>query len=212
MTSASRSQPAVRRYAVIALVVLVAAAGVTAIVALLQASWSTPAETEALVVPDTSDPALADFQARLNGYLELRTSLAEKLEPLRPTADSAELTARQESLAAAIKESRRFARKGDLVPAAIAERLRSIIVSDFMSRTPEERAALYAEVPAGMVLEINRTFPAQAALPTVPPLLLKSLPVLPDNLQYRFANRHLIILDGDTQVIADYVPNVLPSK
>ncbi len=46
----------------------------------------------------------------------------------------------------------------------------------------------------------------------MPPLLLSKLPQLPDNLQYRFFGRHLVILDGDTQIIIDYVANVLPSK
>ena len=57
---------------------------------------------------------------------------------------------------------------------------------------------------------INRTFPEDAALPTVPPLLLSKLPQLPDNLQYRFFGRHLVILDADTQIIIDYVANALP--
>ena len=57
---------------------------------------------------------------------------------------------------------------------------------------------------------INQIYPAKAALPTVPPLLLAKLPMLPDNLQYRFIDRHMVILDGDTQMIIDYVSNVLP--
>jgi hypothetical protein len=44
----------------------------------------------------------------------------------------------------------------------------------------------------------------------VPPLLLLSLPALPDNLQYRFYGRHLVVLDGDALIIVDYVANVLP--
>jgi hypothetical protein len=209
MTSGVRVRPAFRRYALVALVITAAVSGAALIAAIVQAGYAD--DEAAAAVPDTSDPALKDFQARLQAYLDLRTSLAMKLKPLRPTDDSAALVAGQESLAAAIREARKDARQGDLIPAAIAERLRSIVVSDFKSRTREERAALQAEVPEGVVLAINRTFPAQAALPTVPPLLLKSLPVLPDNLQYRFANRHLIILDGDTQVIVDYIANVLPA-
>jgi hypothetical protein len=38
------------------------------------------------------------------------------------------------------------------------------------------------------------------------------LPGLPDNLQYRFYGRHLVILDGDLQIITDYVSNVLPPR
>jgi hypothetical protein len=45
----------------------------------------------------------------------------------------------------------------------------------------------------------------------VPPLLLSTLPRLPDNLQYRFYGRHLVILDGDVQIIVDVIANVLPA-
>jgi hypothetical protein len=46
----------------------------------------------------------------------------------------------------------------------------------------------------------------------VPPLLLASLPRLPDNLQYRFFGRHMVLLDGDTELVIDYVRNALPSE
>ena len=38
------------------------------------------------------------------------------------------------------------------------------------------------------------------------------LPALPDNLQYLFVGRHIVLLDGDTQLIVDYVDNVLPPR
>ena len=95
---------------------------------------------------------------------------------------------------------------------AIAGLLRAAVAADLQSRSPEDRRAVYAEVPQGVRLVVNRTFPARAALPTVPPLLLNALPVLPDNLQYRFVGGDLILLDGDTQIIADYITNVLPPR
>jgi hypothetical protein len=209
MAAPARVQPDIRRYLAVAILVLAAGAAASLIAVLVQAR---SAHLETPVEPDVSDPVLVDLQGRMNAYLDLRMSLARQLRPLTSTSSSPELTARQEALAAAIKEARKNAHQGDLVPKAMADRLRSIVKADLKSRSPEDRAALYAEVPAGMTLGINRTFPSQVALPTVPPLLLKSLPVLPDNLQYRFANRHLIIVDGDTQVIVDYVPDVLPPK
>jgi hypothetical protein len=45
----------------------------------------------------------------------------------------------------------------------------------------------------------------------MPPLLLGKLPKLPDNLQYRFVARDVVILDGDVQVVIDYIPGVLPA-
>ena len=158
--------------------------------------------------PKDIDP-LKDFKARLDAYIKLRSDLADKLKPLSPTGSAAELASRQESLAAAIRESRKGAKKGDLIPIPVADAIRAVIAEDLKARTAEARKAAFAEVPAVAVV-INKTYPAQAALPTVPPLLLNRLPPLPDNLQYRFAGRHLVILDGDTQIMIDYVEGVLP--
>jgi hypothetical protein len=156
--------------------------------------------------------ALRDMKKRLDGYLQLRSDLTHKLKPLSSTADSAELTARQESLASAIRIARKDAHKGDLIPMAAAARIRTIVAEDLKSRPADARRAAFSEVPNGVVVAVNKTYPAQAALPTVPPLLLNKLPALPDNLQYRFVGRHVVLLDGDMQLIVDYVDNVLPAR
>ena len=152
----------------------------------------------------------ADFQKRLKDYLAMRADLARKLEPLSSTASAAELSTRQEALASAIRNTRKDARRGDLIPPPVASQLRTIVASDFKGRTPDARKAAVREVAGGVALRINRAFPANAALPTVPPLLLAKLPALPDNLQSRFVDRHLVLVDGDIQIILDYVADVLP--
>jgi hypothetical protein len=162
--------------------------------------------------PPTEDlrAALKEFERRLDAYIQLRSDLSKKVKPLASTADSAELTARQEALAAALRIARSGAKKGDLIPAQVAAEIQAIVAADFKQRTPADRRATVAEVPSGATAVINRPYPQQAALPTVPPLLLSKLPVLPDNLQYRFVGPHMVILDGDTQLIIDYVANAVP--
>jgi hypothetical protein len=165
---------------------------------------ATPAEGQ--------DAALTDFKKRLNAYVDLRANLAKELKPLSPTASASELAARQESLAAALRLARKTAKQGDLIPTSVAGQLRTIVQADFRGRKPEARQAAFSEVAHAGTPVINQIYPAKAALPTVPPLLLAKLPLLPDNLQYRFIDRHMVILDGDTQVIIDYVSNALPPR
>src|SRR5688572_2208073 len=186
---------------------LICVVGMSAATLTAQSRGNTP-------VPPTEAQAAAlrDFQQRLDEYVKMRTRLALKLVPLAPTASASELTTRQESLTAALREARKTAKQGDLIPIGVASQLRTIIAADFKQRNPEARQAAFEEVPAGFALVINRTYPAKEALPTVPPLLLAKLPVLPDDLQYRFVGRHLVILDGDTQMIVDYASNVLPPR
>lgn len=154
--------------------------------------------------------ALAEFQKRLQGYIDLRARLAGKLKPLSPTADSADLAARQDTLAAAIREARKGARPGDMIPTLVASQIRNTVAEDFRRRNPDTKRAVFKEVPAGVRPVINKAMPDTEALATVPPLLLNSLPRLPDNLQYRFMDRHIVLLDGDTRLIVDYILDVLP--
>ena len=154
--------------------------------------------------------ALEDFQKRLAAYLDLRGHLVEKLKPLSTTPSASELSARQESLASALREVRKGAKSGDLIPTGAADLIRKTVVEDMKHRTAAEKFGTFEEVANGPLPAINAMYPAQAALPTVPPLLLNNLPRLPDNLQYRFYARHIVLLDGDAGIIVDYIANALP--
>ena len=181
--------------AFVALIIFAAAAPLTA------------AAQDSVALPPA---ALKDFQERLNAYLKLRAELAKPLTPLAPTGSSSELTARQDALAAALRTARRSAKQGELIPSAIAAYIAKTVMDDFHFRNPQVKEAALGEVAVRSRPVINRPFPADAPLPTVPPLLLQKLPPLPDNLQYRFYGRHLVLIDGDTEIITDYVINVLP--
>jgi hypothetical protein len=159
---------------------------------------------------NTQALALQEFQTRLKAYLALRDELSRKLKPLSSTPSAAELTARQDSLATAIKTARAKAKRGDLVPALVAEQIAATISEDFRRRNPAAKQGTLKEVPVAPVPQVNKVYPPGDAMPTVPPLLLKNLPQLPDNLQYRFFGRSIVILDGDLQLIADVIPGVLP--
>ena len=154
--------------------------------------------------------ALQDFTRRLQLYLALRASLADKLQPLAPTTSGGDLARQQAALATGVRAARAGAKPGDLIPPAIAAQIRGTVLEDFRRRTAADERATFSEVPAAGRPGINTTYPADAALPTVPPLLLMNLPRLPDNLQYRFYGRDIVLLDGDLQIILDYVTDALP--
>lgn len=154
--------------------------------------------------------ALAEFSKRLKAYVALRADLAKKLEPMSTTASASDLQARQEALAAALRTSRAGAKPGDLIPLDVQTQIRQTVRADFRRRQPSTQRAALEEVPTGPLPGINKNYPERAALPTAPPLLLQNLPPLPDNLQYRFFGRHIVILDGDVEIVVDYVENVLP--
>ena len=91
-----------------------------------------------------------------------------------------------------IRAARKQAKPGDLIPAAVAAQIVKICTDDFHFRNSQIKRAALQEVPNTTRPVINRTYPENEALATVPPLLLSKLPELPDNLQYRFFGRHLV--------------------
>lgn len=184
-----------------------AAAGVASLVTIAAAAQA-PVKPRQPV--NAQAAGLQDFQMRLEGYLKLRAGLVQKMKPLATTPSATELSARQTAIATALKKARATAKPGDLVPAGVAAQIGTTIREDFKRRSAADERATFSEVPIAARPAINQTYPPDAALPTVPPLLLMNLPRLPDNLQYRFYGRHLLLLDGDAHIIVDYIANVLP--
>lgn len=188
------------------------------VIAALLAAWSGSSQAEQTQPPPRTSTtaanqkaALKAFEERLEAYLDLRKTLSRKLQPMETTSDATELAGRQKALAAAIAHARREARPGDLIPAEIAAQIKEAVAADLKTREPAARRAALDEVPV-VPLRLNQPFPADAALTTIPPLLLARLPALPDNLQYRFVGRHMALLDGDVHIVLDYVDRVLPPQ
>jgi hypothetical protein len=67
-------------------------------------------------------------------------------------------------------------------------------------------APIMDDKPGEFSNQINGTYPEERPLSTVPANVLAVLPRLPDDIQYRFVGRHLILLDTRAGVILDRVP------
>jgi len=153
--------------------------------------------------------ALHDFAQRLNGYLGLRDDLGRKLGPLAPT-DAGQLRAHPPSRARIHIRPASGHHGGECHGGC--RRQRTGIRQRSHGGAGEDRAhrRRRGALAPDHAVERARRDPEQAAQATVPPLLLATLPSLPDNLQYRFFSRHVVILDGDVEIVIDYVRNTLP--
>ena len=87
-----------------------------------------------------------------------------------------------------------------MIPAPIARYIHGVVREDIERRTANHEHVIFSEVTRAPQPVVNRSYPPDAALPTVPPLMLMRLPRLPDNLQYRFYGRHLLLLEGDALI------------
>lgn len=167
-----------------------------------------------LTVRVVEAPALqtetAAFQVAVEGYLELRHRLEGSIPAPRVTADPAEIQSRERALGVAMQAARLHARQGEMFGGAASVDVRRIIAADLMRRSASDRALIMSEVPAAFP-RVNEPYPATLPLATVPALLLGALPALPADLEYRFLGSHLIIRDTKTNLIVDFLPEVLAS-
>jgi hypothetical protein len=70
----------------------------------------------------------------------------------------------------------------------------------------ETWAVIMDDNPGEFSNEINGIYPDGKPYSTVPGTILAVLPALPDDVEYRFLGRHLILLDVRADVILDRIP------
>ena len=154
------------------------------------------------------EPGPAELEQRVAAYVALRDRVAHTVSDGQ-TSDPVALRARQQKLAGAIRSARPHAAPGDIFTPAVVPYFRRIVKSDLKTRTPGETDAALEEVPQQVPFKIHDTYPDSAVRATVPPMLLARMPRLPEQLEYRFLGRHLILLDVGANLIVDYIPGLL---
>jgi len=159
----------------------------------------------------TGDAAFARFNQAVANYLSLVQRLHREVPELRVTDKSAEISNRSDMLAGAIQRARAGATQGDFFDAATARLIRERLAAALQR---EDVASLLKGINDEPILKappgVHLRFPVAASLATMPSRLLKALPPLPKELEYRFVGRTLVLRDRDAALILDYVPDALP--
>jgi hypothetical protein len=173
------------------------------------ATAQTPPDTSraepdfSVVVQGTFDAeTLAEFNRRVEDYALLRSRLETGLPPLVVTTDADDIERFERRLAERIRDAR-GSRRGQVFAGAMEGQLKRMLVE----RADAETVALIMEDgPGEFDVDVNDTYSKKYALATMPPKLLLLLPDLPQDLQYRFVGRHLILYDGRANIIVDEIP------
>jgi len=156
---------------------------------------------------------LAGFQKQLNDYLALRWRATRDLPPLPSAAKVPEIVATIELQVRAIRRARDGARSGEIFTSDVAILLRQNLSATIDEHNLDvaqllEYAACDAPVFLGRPRPGDRLPWLRAA--RMPELLLTALPPLPFELQYRFVQRDLVLLDIDLGLVIDVLPDALP--
>jgi hypothetical protein len=166
-------------------------------------------EQKATASPDNPDAAiLADFNARLDNYVKKQRALV-KDSPVAEDATPAQITARQETLAAELRAIRKDAKQGDIFSPQVAALFKRLLAPELKGAEGRETKEELKEDAATVWLRVNATYPAQQPLSTVPPNLLANLPQLPMDVEYRVVGSHLLLRDVDANIIIDFIYNAI---
>lgn len=176
-----------------------------------------PAQAQQMPKGTNTNPdakQVADFRAKVEAYNTLRADLAKASPPLKETTDPGAIGNAEKSLAAKIRAARANAQRGDIFTPATEALFRRLVRPQVTgSADAADNKAIIkddAPKPSEVPFKVNGEYPKDAPLSTVPPDVLKALPPLPENLQYRFVGRHLILYCTNGNLIVDYMLNALP--
>ena len=164
--------------------------------------------------PKTNPDAelLVDFKKRIDDYMALHNRLEKQAPPLKETKDPAKITASQEGLATKIREARKDAKQGDIFTPEIRQLFRRLMYPEVKGAEGRETKAAISEEShelKAVPMKVNARYPDDAPLMTVPPNILSALPKLPEDLEYRFVSRTMILLDTHANLIVDFIPNAI---
>jgi hypothetical protein len=168
-----------------------------------------------MAAPQTNADAalLKDFTDRIDAYMKLHDKQEKGKADPKETSDAGKIKETQDALAAKIQAARADAKPGDIFTPEIRQLFRRLMYPEMKGPDAPETRKTITEDPATptkqQVLKVNARYPEGAPLPTVPPNLLARLPQLPEELEYRFINRDLILRDVNANLILDYIPNAI---
>lgn len=150
------------------------------------------------------------FLQRVKEYVAWRNKVEGTVQQLTETSDPNKIAERERAFGEALIKARGTAQQGEYLIKEFVPVLEQTIKADFAKRTSAERKALIVELPKGMKFGINQIYPSTIPLATFPGNLLKALPDLPPELEYRIIYRHLILRDVEGNYVVDMVPNIFP--
>ena len=187
------------------------AAAAVVVIGLEEGAPAVQTTTAQAASPDAA--AIKDFVDRVNQYVALHKKLEATLPKLPEKATPEQIDQNERALGAMIQSARKTARRGDLFTPAMTVIVRRIMAQVFggpegqklFSSVMEEN---FKEIP----LRVNQRFPEGIPVSTMPPAILKALPELPEQMEYRFVATQFVLLDPHSHLVADFMPGALTIK
>jgi hypothetical protein len=161
----------------------------------------------------------ADFSRRVSEYVGLRAKLEKDVAKLPEKATPEQISAYEKALNDRLRRARRSVKQGNIFTPEIAKHFRSALAKsvkgDVQGVMKEEsldiRRNTEGEAPPKVPLRINARYPEETPVASVPPQVLRTLPQLPEGLEYRYVGSNFLLHDTRANLIVDYVPDIVPA-
>jgi hypothetical protein len=154
--------------------------------------------------------ATEDFASHVRQYRALQEKLAATLPKLPKSATPEQVDENQRALGVLIRSERAGAKRGEfLTPEmqALVKKILEEVLSGADGKTI--KASIMDENPGVPTLRVNDRYPDAVPLSTMPPQVLKALPKLEEDLEYRFVGERLVLMDARAHIIVDFTDDVL---
>jgi hypothetical protein len=172
---------------------------------------STPPAQTGKPLANVDAQALASLQERIKDYVALHRKLESTLPNLPKETTPEQIDTHQRALARLIQDARRNAKPGDIFTKDSRGVIRGLMQRVFGGPEGAKlKASIMDENPGRLQLSVNSRYPDSVPLSTVPPMVLAGLPKLPEELEFRFIGRTLILMDVHAHIIADLIENIVP--
>jgi hypothetical protein len=155
--------------------------------------------------------ATLEFQKRIQAYMKVHNEAEGKVPNLKRTDDPVEISKREAELAQMIMTLRAGAQPNEIFAKEYEPYFVKIVQDDFANRSAADRKALVHELPKHVKIDVNTVYPTTLPLITFPAGLLRKLPDLPPELEYRIVGRSLLLRDVKANLIVDVLRDVVPT-
>jgi hypothetical protein len=163
------------------------------------------------VVSPADKAAIEAFEKQVNAYIELRKKIRANAPKLSKDSTPEQLHAYRTALEESLRNARAGAKRGELFRPETADYIRRTLKAEFQGKDRRElRENIFETETQGVVLRVNYPYAESAELSEMPATLLAKLPQLPKEIRYRFVGRNMLLVDRESNVIIDYMPDALP--
>lgn len=163
------------------------------------------------VVSRADKAAIQTFEKQVKDYVDLRNKVKDTAPKLSKDSTAEQIHAYRTALEQSLRSARSSAKRGDLFRPETADYIRRTLKIEFQGKDRQQlRETIFETETQGVVLRVNYPYAQSAEFSEMPATLLAKLPQLPREVRYRFVGRNMLLVDRESNVILDYMPEALP--